>query len=172
MINRINSKSKISLLATKLFMLSLLVSAILPASCSKPSVYNEFKPIDPTGWSADSSHIFSVDIKDSTALYDLWVNIRHNGNYPYQNLWLFVEQLSPDSLITRDTLACALSDHTGRWTGTGSGSLYLLTLNFKQQFKFDGKGTYRFSIVHGMRDKHLKGIHAIGLKLDYHHGKK
>ena len=150
----------------------LLVTAVILASCNKRPVYNEFSVIDPDGWSSDSISVFTLLAEDTVSLHNLSINVRHTAAYPYLNLWLFVELLSPDSLITRDTVPCTLADHTGMWLGTGTGSVYLLTVPFKKGFRFSKQGEYQFSIVHGMRDEVLKGVHAIGLKLANQHGKK
>jgi gliding motility-associated lipoprotein GldH len=149
-----------------------LMIAVVFASCVKRPVYNEFKMIHPGGWHSDSVRVFTVLAEDTTSLHDLSVSVRHTAAYPYLNLWLFVEQLSPDSLIARDTVLCTLADYTGMWLGTGTGSVYLLTVPFKNGFRFSKQGEYQFSIVHGMRDEVLKGVHAIGLKLANQHGKK
>lgn len=170
--NQNNRKEMINPQQIKFCVRALLVTAVVFVSCGRRPEYNEFIPVDSQAWSADSSCVFTLDVKDSVTRYDLLISIRHTSAYPYQNLWLFIEQLSPDSLITRDTIACTLADHTGRWIGTGTGTVYLLPVPFKQQFRFSKPGVYQYSITHGMRDKGLKGINAIGLKSENRHGKK
>jgi len=163
----INKKGTTNLRQIRLGVFTLLIVAVCFASCNKQPVFNEFKLISPNGWLADSSCVFQLNIEDSVTLFDLTVNVRHTGAYPYQNLWLFVEQLSPDSLITRDTLSCTLSDFTGKWLGTGTGSVYLFSVPLKTKDRFKKTGMYQYTIVHGMRDENLNGIQAIGVKLDH-----
>ncbi|MEA4975110.1 MAG: gliding motility lipoprotein GldH [Paludibacter sp.] len=150
----------------------LIVVALGVISCSRQSVYNEFSQLDPDGWSADSSSVFQVNMEDTSGVYDLTLHIRHTSAYPYQNLWLFVEQLSPDSQLVRDTISCILADHAGKWLGTGSGSVYLFSVPLKKQYNFGKQGVYQYTVVHGMRDEILSGIQAVGLKLENQYGEK
>ncbi|MDO9634757.1 MAG: gliding motility lipoprotein GldH [Paludibacter sp.] len=139
-------------------------------ACAKKAVFNEFKLIAPAGWSADSICAFEMEVNEPDLRYNLFLNVRHTGAYPYQNLWLFVEKQSPDSILFNDTIACNLADHTGKWLGAGSGSVYLLSVPYQQQF--DSPGVYTYKIRHGMREDNLKGINAIGLRLAYQYGKE
>ena len=150
----------------------LIVVALAIISCSRQPVYNEFSQLDPDGWSSDSSSIFQINMEDTSGVYDLTLHIRHTSAYPYQNLWLFVEQLSPDSQLVRDTISCVLADHAGKWLGTGSGSVYLFSVPLKKQYNFGKQGVYQYTVVHGMRDEILSGIQAVGLKLENQHGEK
>ncbi|MEA4986324.1 MAG: gliding motility lipoprotein GldH [Paludibacter sp.] len=150
----------------------LIVAVYGAISCSRQPVYNEFKQVDPDGWSADSSSVFQVNMEDTSGTYNLTLHIRHTSSYPYQNLWLFVEQLSPDSQLVRDTISCILADHAGKWLGTGTGSVYLFSAPLKKQYSFGQQGIYRYTVVHGMRDEILSGIQAVGLKLENQHGKE
>jgi len=105
-------------------LLILLLPILIFTSCGKRPIFHEYKLLDAGGWSSDSSYVFNVTINDTTALYDLLIAIRHTGDYSYQNLWLFVEQITPNQEITRDTILCAMADYTGKWYGTGNGSIY------------------------------------------------
>jgi gliding motility-associated lipoprotein GldH len=153
-----------------IFVLIVVISGLV--SCGRQPVYNEFNLIDIAGWSVDSTSVFQINMEDTSGVYDLTLHVRHTSAYPYQNLWLFVEQLSPDSQLVRDTISCTLADHTGKWLGTGSGSVYLYSVPLKMQNRFDKPGSYHFGVVHGMRDEILTGIQAVGLRLENHHGKK
>ncbi len=141
-------------------------------ACAEKAVFNEFRLISPDGWSADSVCVFKMEINDPAMQYNLFVNVRHTGAYTYQNLWLFIEKISPDSILLNDTIACNLADHTGRWLGAGSGSVYLLPVPYQQQLQFDSPGVYVYKIRHGMREDTLKGINAIGLRLEHQYGEK
>jgi gliding motility-associated lipoprotein GldH len=151
--------------------LLLLITAIIFLSCEQKPVYNEFRITSPKGWEIGSRCEFEVALQDTTPLYDVYLSVRHAGNYPYQNLWLFVERVSPDSTIVNDTIACGLTDYRGKWSGRGSGSVYLQTVPYRQ-WKVGMSGKYVFKIKHGMRDEALKGVHAIGLRIESRDGEK
>lgn len=167
-----NREEMINLRQIRWHVFVLVVTVYGAISCSRQPVYNEFKQVDPDGWSADSSSVFQVNMEDTSGTYNLTLHIRHTSAYPYQNLWLFVEQLSPDSQLVRDTISCILADHAGKWLGTGTGSVYLFSAPLKKQYSFGQQGIYRYTVVHGMRDEILSGIQAVGLKLENQHGKE
>ena len=167
-----NREEMINLRQIRWYVFVLVVAVYGAISCSRQPVYNEFKQVDPDGWSADSSSVFQVNMEDTSGTYNLTLHIRHTSSYPYQNLWLFVEQLSPDSQLVRDTISCILADHAGKWLGTGTGSVYLFSAPLKKQYSFGQQGIYRYTVVHGMRDEILSGIQAVGLKLENQHGKE
>lgn len=153
-------------------LLAFLVIATLLVSCGgNKALYYEFRELSADGWSMSESCNYELDLKDTTQLYEIYVDVRHSGTYSYQNLWLFVERISPDSTVVNDTIACDLADYTGKWLGDGSGSVYLFTAPYLQ---FDAKepGKYAFNIKHGMRDENLKGISAIGLRIEIQHGEE
>ncbi|OJV38914.1 MAG: hypothetical protein BGO29_10920 [Bacteroidales bacterium 36-12] len=149
----------------------LVLPFVLFLSCSQNTNYTQYKIIDPIGWSMDSICVFLVDIKDSSP-YDLVINVRHTANYPYQNLWLFTEHISPDNSSVLDTIACVLADNAGKWLGSGSASIYDLPIIWKKDYKFATSGIQEIKIRHGMREEYLCGIQAIGLKVNYQNGKE
>lgn len=60
----------------------------------------------------DSVVRFDYTIEDAQPDYQLLVYVRHTERYPYQNMWLFVE----DSL-RQDTIEFYLADDRGQWLG-------------------------------------------------------
>ncbi len=138
----------------------------LIAGCTNNDVYFQYKAIPPSGWSKDSVCIFDIPVDDTTAVFNLYVNVRNRGEYPYQNLWLFLQKMSPDSVIVKDSIELYLADQRGKWLGSGLGSVLEMPVLYKQNMQFDQKGTYRFQIRQGMRDSILIGINDIGMRLE------
>lgn len=140
-------------------------------SCAHEMMYNEFRVISPSGWTANTQCVFEVKMTDTTQVYDLHINVRYGGDYPYQNLCLYVQRMSPDSTLSNDTISCNLADKSGKWLGIGSGSVYLLPVPFRPWIAKQ-QGSYIFKIKHGMSDKYLKGVYAIGLRIGLQDGKE
>lgn len=136
------------------------------ASCANDAVFFSYHSINKKGWNKDSVCTFDVQIDDATVAYNVYVNTRNTGEYPYQNLWLFIRQTSPDSVITTDTIEFYLADEFGKWLGNGVGSAFNMPVLYQQNYKFQKKGKYRFEIQQGMRDSILTGINDVGLKVE------
>ena len=140
--------------------------ALLTVGCTSNDVYFQYRDIAPTGWSKDSVYSFSIPITDTRATYNVYVNVRNRGEYPYQNLWLFVSKTSPDKVLVRDSIECYLADRRGKWLGSGLGSILEMPILYQQNVRFDKPGTYRYKIIHGMRDPVLEGINNIGMRVE------
>lgn len=144
----------------------LLLMILLITSCTSKDVYLQYFPVNESGWSKDSIFTFDIQINDSTTDFNLYVNIRNRGEYPYQNLWLFLEKISPDSVVTRDTIEFYLADNSGKWLGSGAGSTFEMPVLYQQNIKFQTTGTYHYKITQGMRDSVLAGINDVGMRLE------
>lgn len=140
--------------------------SLLTAACTNSDVYFQYKSVTSKGWSKDSVYIFDIPIKDTAGTYNVYVNVRNRGEYPYQNLWLFLNKTTPDKIQTKDSIECYLADQRGKWLGSGIGSIMEMPILYQQNVRFKNKGTYHYKIVHGMRDSVLYGINDIGMRVE------
>jgi len=145
--------------------IAILVS-LLFAGCTSNDVYFKYKSVTPKGWNKDSLYTFDVNITDTISSYNIYVNVRNKGEYPYQNLWLFLNKISPDKKQTSDSIECYLADQRGKWLGSGVGSIKEMPVLYQQNVKFKKSGIYQYKIVHGMRDTILIGINDIGMRVE------
>lgn len=97
---------------------------------------------------------FAVAAPDHDRHYTVQLNIRHTENYPYQNLWLFMN----------DTLEIYLADDHGRWLGNSKNGLVEMPVLLEEDYVFSADTTY-FTIRHGMRDSLLRGVTDIMLSI-------
>lgn len=135
-------------------------------SCTRPDVYNEYRSLPAGGWEQDSAARFDVTVTDTVTPANVLINIRHTGEYPYQNLWLFVHSSSPSGRMQRDTVSCYLADNRGRWLGTRYPSVFEMPVLYMRGIRFPEPGTYRFSVYQAMRDSFLTGVRDIGLQVE------
>ena len=146
------------------YIFSLLVGVLFVA-CNSDVVYDDSVRVANPMWHADSVARFEIVIKDTTLDYQSGILIRNSGDYAYQNLWLFVTEIAPDSTITCDTIEYYLADNYGRWLGSGIGSLYTNIYYYKEDLHYSQEGVYTYEIRQGMRDEELKGITNIGMQI-------
>ncbi len=135
------------------------------ASCTSRTVYSEFQDVPHSGWAADSAFSFTFDITDTLSAYDLLIHVRHTQQYPYQNMWLFVEGVTPTGSGT-DTIEFYLADQRGQWLGNGWGNLREMPVLYMHNVTFPASGSYTCRISQGMRDETLRGINDIGLTIE------
>lgn len=139
---------------------------LLIAGCTSNDVFFQYKAVNSQGWSKDSLYAFYIPIKDTAATYNIYVNVRNRGEYSYQNLWLFLSKSTPDKVQSKDSIECYLADNRGKWLGSGLGSVLEMPILYQQNVRFPKAGTYRYKIVHGMRDSVLTGINDIGMRIE------
>ena len=142
-----------------------LMVAVAMAACNANTVYDNSVRVAEPVWYADSVARFEVLIEDTTLDYQSGVLIRNSGDYSYQNLWLFITEIAPDSTVTCDTVQYFLADNYGRWLGSGIGSLYTNVYYYEEDLHYSQEGVYTYEIRQGMRDEELKGITNIGMRI-------
>lgn len=139
------------------------------SSCGpREKIYYQFKEIKSGTWLQHDTLVFDIDTTDVEfdILYNVSVEVTNNNDYPYRNLWLFIEDnIDNDSIMERTDLEFELADELGKWNGSGFGALYQSSFPLKEKIKFNDKRKYQIRIVHGMRDESLKGIEKVGVNI-------
>lgn len=151
-------------LLTKFSTLTFVVIALFSCDFDK-TLFNDYKELPVEGWHKDSLAIFDVNVADTTQNYAVLVNVRNRSDYRLQNIWLFLNYQTSDSIVNKDTINLFLADNNGRWLGSGFGSMHEMSGLFISSMKFEQEGNYRFEIQQGMRDTLLTGINDIGLEI-------
>jgi len=140
-------------------------AALANVSCSNKEVFFKYHSFANAEWSRSDTVVFNVKIEDNSQPYDVSVELRHNDDYPFSNIYLFVDYKTPDGESHTDTLKDeAMADIYGKWKGKGL-SLYNRSISWQPVILFPDTGTYVYSICQGMRIDPLKGISDIGLKV-------
>ena len=135
-------------------------------SCDQARVYDSSITIVNQSWNKDSLVTFHFTIEDTISLHRFYINIRHNTDYPYSNIYFFMNGKFPDGNVTRDTIECLLADPKGKWTGKGSGKIRDNRILLREHLRFPASGEYTISIEQAMRDINLKGVEDIGIRLE------
>lgn len=140
--------------------------ALLVSSCGTQPYFEENYQVPTTGWNSDSTLEFKVHITNTYQPYNFFINIRQQGDYAYQNLWVFIKTLSPKKQL-QDTLEFVLANNDGKWLGnSASGNLWENKILFRRNFQFPDTGTYHFTIEQAMRDSMLLSMKTIGLRIE------
>lgn len=141
-------------------------STLLLLSCNKNVVYTDSVTMPAKKWELMTIPSFNVPIDDTLNSNNVIFTIRTGSSYPFRNIYLFVQTKSPDGNSITDTLQYFLADEKGNWYGRGFGDIHELNLPYKSNVYFPVKGTYQFSIRHGMRIEDLNGVYDFGLRIE------
>ncbi|KAF2509135.1 gliding motility lipoprotein GldH [Flavobacterium foetidum] len=148
----------------------LLVAAILLFSCDKKRVFDEYKSVG-SAWHKDSIVTFDLPVLDSTKRYNLFVNLRDNNNYPFNNIFLIVALEMPNGFTRVDTLEYDMAAPDGTLLGNGFSDIKESKLFYKENVKFRGK--YKVNIKQALREsgkvpgvQELEGITDVGFRIE------
>ncbi len=157
-----NKSKPIVLLLT----LGAIVSIFLLNACNNKVVFEKNKKTDPEGWHYLERVNFEFESQDTSALYNVYLNVRNNREYPYRNFIVFFETHFPDGRIFTDTIETNLALPTGEWKGEGFGNIKSNSFHFRRDVWFPVEGKYEFFIQHAMRNEYLPGITNIGIRIE------
>lgn len=144
------------------------LTVILFAACDGQVVYDENKKVDSEKWDMNDKLFYEVDIRDTAARYKVAVNVRNSTDYPYSNVYFFMNTILPDgSLTRRDTIECYLAYPDGTWKGKGSSKIKDNRFWIAKNVRFEQKGRYVFELYQATSDTLLKGIMDVGLHIEY-----
>lgn len=136
------------------------------ASCDSNRVFEQNVDFTSETWHKDSIVTFDVQISDSNAIYNVFINSRIRGPYKYNNMYLFVTTELPYNHTLRDTLECILAEADGKWLGKGFGNIWSNKIPYRKNVKFPYAGIYTFKLEQAMRDDELKYVASAGLRIE------
>ena len=117
-------------------------------------------------WEMNNIVKLDAEIKDTTSLHNIYINIRNAGGYQFSNLYLFLTTGTPQGEEARDTLELTLADDHGKWLGDGSGDIWDNRILFKRKFRFPEAGVYHFELQQAMRVNPLLQIMDAGMRIE------
>lgn len=142
--------------------------ALFFVSCDQNKIYEKYRSIPNAMWNTKEPVKFDFEVKDTTQLCNLLINIRCSDNYPYRNLYMFMKTTQPDGKRAIDTLEFYLLDIKGRPLGDCSGDVCNNRFMVDYGFKFPLPGKYEFELQQAMRteDGNLPMIMDVGMRLE------
>jgi gliding motility-associated lipoprotein GldH len=149
----------------KFFLFCALLLAMFMMSCTDAAYFEQNKAISNRSWAYSDVPEFAVHIDDSTATYDVYINLRHSGGYDFSNIYVLLHQAGSKLLDTAYRAEITLAELDGRWLGQSAGTLYELQYLAHQNFVFPDTGIYTFAIEQNMRQNPLKDVADVGIKL-------
>ncbi len=145
---------------------------VILVSCNSNMVKSEYSPTDGGVWNKDDVLEFTFSELDTVQDYDMFINVRNDETFQYNNLFLIAELNFPDGNTVTDTLEYEMALPDGTWLGKGYGSLKENKLWYKENIVFPTSGVYTLRVSHAMRKNgdvngvmNLEGITDIGFEI-------
>ncbi len=135
-------------------------------ACNNSDVFEQSHELPEHGWHKDSSIVFSPVLKDTSMVMNIGFSISHNDDFPYSNLWLFVNVENPGGQTQTDTIEYFLAEPDGTWIGSGNTRSLTVHWLYKGGVKLSEAGEYKFKIQQGMRREVLPGVEDFSLWIE------
>ena len=149
------------------FVLIALVGIVFSlSSCDESRVFEKNREIKDYIWDSRNKASFTFEVKDTTTLHNIYVNVRHADFYQFSNIWLMVRTTFPDGKQLSKRVEVPLANDDGAWYGEGLGDIWDAQHLIQQGAFFEQPGKYTFDLEHNMRKDPLPGIMAIGLRVE------
>lgn len=147
-------------------------SLIITVSCDKKRVFDKYKSVG-SSWHVDSIVTFELPKLDAKKAFNLYINVRNNDAYPFNNLFLIVSLEHPNRKVKVDTLEYQMTNPEGKLLGEGFSDIKESKLFYKAKSKFSQKGMYKIHIQQATRQTgkiegvtELLGITDVGFRIE------
>lgn len=139
--------------------------ALMLTACQESTIYNRYLHTNVKGWERNDTLRFVIPPIKQSGRYTEEVGLRTNGDFPFTDLTLIIEQTKVKAGIKRlDTLACTLMNEQGHVEGAGI-SLYQYTFPLAT-LELDQEEELHIAVRHDMKREMLPGITDIGIRIE------
>ena len=150
----------------------LIIIAGLYISCDKKRVFDESQSVG-SAWNMKKEVVFELPKMDTLKKYNLFINLRANDDYKFNNLFLIVSLEQPNGLTKVDTLEYEMADVDGTLLGEGFSDIKESKLYYKESVKFKASENNKIHIKQAVRQtgkiegvQDLEGITEIGFRVE------
>ncbi len=135
-------------------------------SCSSIDLYEKSVTIPGHSWKSNFKPSFTFTIKDTVPAYQLYLILRHNDKYHYNNIYITLSAKFPGSDSARKIRKdLPLATNDKGWLASGMDDIYehRVPLGAPALLK---AGNYIFTIEQIMREDPLKNVLDVGLRIE------
>lgn len=142
-----------------------IATALCFASCDTIDLYEKNVVIPDHEWQSNHKPSFTFTIKDTTAPYQVYLVLRHNERYSFNNIWLNFHIQSPLDTISIRQIEKTLANNQG-WLGRGMDDVYEHRLPMLDRPQLFVAGQYTFTLEQIMRQDPLENIMNVGIRVE------
>jgi len=147
----------------------LVCNALFLVSCNlNTGVFEKNTAIPGQEWYSSYKPEISFTIKDTSALYNVYLVLRHSDAYNYNNIWLNLYRKGPDTSYTHQLeVPLANTRENNSWLGTGMDDIWETRTQINQMpIQFRKAGNYDFVLEQIMREDPLKHVLNVGIRIE------
>ena len=135
------------------------------SSCGPKVIVEESKVIENGSWTYENELKFDFEIIDTSKTYDIWVEMGHDVDFPYQNFYSNIRTVFPDGEEQIQLLSFEIAENSGRWFGKCNDENCHIEIPLQVGARFDQVGDYLIGFEQYSRKDSLWGIEKFSFKL-------
>lgn len=139
-------------------------SQLIAVSCTTVDLYEKTVAIPGHKWKSSFKPSFTFTIKDSTSPYEIFLVIRHNEKYNFNNIYLNLYTKLEGQDSTQKLSVPVILASNENWLGTGMDDIYEHRARLAEQTL--KAGTYTFTLEQIMREDPLENVLNVGLRIE------
>ena len=149
-----------------LYFLFIVSCSLFLSSCQTIDLFEKVVSIPQQQWKSSFKPQFNFIIKDTQTRYDIYVILRHNEKYEFNNIWInLTYQLKGQQPVTGQ-YELPLANNDG-WLGSAMDDLYEHRIRITPPEGIALKaGEYTFTIGQIMRKDPLENVLNVGLRIE------
>jgi gliding motility-associated lipoprotein GldH len=148
------------------FILPILAIVLGLTACGPNYIYQSDKTVADSQWMYRDSVVFDFNIKDSSHLYNLYLNFDAQKDYATENVYVRLNTIFPSGQRLSTVRSFNIFDAQGKILGKTSGNSAKQHIMLQENTFFNELGQYRIVVEQFMRKDSLIGINAIGLDIE------
>ena len=136
------------------------------SACNTLDVFEKSTAFTKHEWQTTNKPTVTFTISDTNSLYNIYVVIRHDDAYHYNNLWLNIITQAPIGKAVKQQIELTLANSAKGWLGSGMNDIFehrirITNVPIKLQ-----KGNYQFTLQHTMREDPLPYVLSAGIRVE------
>jgi gliding motility-associated lipoprotein GldH len=139
---------------------------VLLSGCGSLDVYEKMFFFPNHEWNSSNRCSFTFNIEDTTSLYNIYVLLRHEDAYHFNNIWLNVTTRAPGDSIKSQQVNVQLADNKKGWLGTGMDDVFDHRARITRAPVKLKKGEYTFTLQENMREEPLQFVLNAGIRVE------
>jgi gliding motility-associated lipoprotein GldH len=145
--------------------LLIVICVVIFGSCQTIDIFEKTTAFATHDWKSNEKPTFNFEISDTNSLYNIYLVLRHEDAYNYNNIWVNLDLKGPkDTLTIRREFI--LANNRQGWLGSGMDDVFEHRIPFNNKPTHLHKGTYTFTLQQDMRDDPLTHILNAGVRVE------
>lgn len=147
----------------------MIVLGVVMTSCDNSRVYEQYVDFEQRSWMVNEKPEFEFEIADASQKYSLYANVRNSVSYPWSRLFVtyYLQDSTGKDLQTKLINEDLFDARSGKPLGeSGLGDIYDHQFQVLRDYQFTHPGKYKMKFEQFMRTDTLRGILAVGLRVE------